>query len=249
MPVTPGASTRVRRDAARAEDRSRGGVARQVFVIACLNAVLWARRLTQVTSGPDLAATTLGFTATTIAAFAVVIRLDLTTSTNELTRRLRIERDVARRLRRSGRPALHDRTIDGSPALSHLVIGPGRVVVVVDASSSRWAPWRRSAGRGTATTPVWNAWLEASAGAVALRTALADVRLSGGTPTVEPAVVTDVPGLPVWAQRLSIYDVDRLAEVSTIGADEAQGAFTPEDVTTLADRVDALTRAATDRAD
>jgi len=248
VPVTPGASTRVRRDAARAEDRSRNGVARQVFVIVCLNAVLWARRLAQVTAGADLAAAALGLVATTVAAFAVVVRLDLTVRTNELTRRLRIERAVARRLRRSGRHALHDRTIDGSSALSHLVIDPGRVVVVVDASSSRWAPWRRSAGRGTATTPVWNAWLDASAGAVALRTALADVRLPGGTPTIEPAVITDVPGLPVWAQRLSIYDIGRLAEVSATGADEAQGAFAPEDITTLADRVHALTRAATDRA-
>ncbi len=248
MPVTSGASTRVRRDAARADDRSRNGVARQAFVIACLNAVLWARRLAQVTTGADLATAALGLAATTAAAFAVVVRLDLTVRTNELTRRLRIEREVARRLRRSGRLALHDRTIDGSPPLSHLVIGPGRVVVVVDASSSRWAPWRRSAGHGTATTPVWNAWLDASAGAVALRTAVADVRLSGGTPTIEPAVIVDMSELPVWAQRLSIYDVDQLAEVSAIGADDALGAFSTEDATTLFDRVRTLTRAATDRA-
>lgn len=204
----PGRSTRVRRDRARAADRARGGAAAGTAIIVAIGAALWVRRLAQI--GPSLSITGIvaGSCAAVLIGVAVATRLDLTASTNELSRRLRIEQGVARRLHAvRGLVVLHDRTVADSAPLSHILLSSGGVLVVVDASESRWAPWRPQAGRGPRTASVWHAWIDASAASIALNRAFVGL---DNPPPVKAAVVTDVANLPGWAQRLPIYQLTQV---------------------------------------
>lgn len=216
MPASsqPGRSTRARRDRARAGDRSRGGAAVGVFLACCLGVFLWARRIVPFTAGFGLLRAVATIGVVLVGGLAIVVRLDLTASTNELSRRLRLERRVARRLRAAGIVVLHDRCVADSAVLSHLVVtGPRSVVVLVDGSCARWAPWRRTVTSDHQSRPVWQAWVDASAGALGLQAALAGTTIGGRTPSVTAAVVTDVRALPPWAGRHPVYGVDQLPGV------------------------------------
>jgi hypothetical protein len=173
-----------------------------------IGAALWVRRLSQLGPRYTIAGIVVGSCAAVLVGLAGSTRLDLTSATNRLSRRLRIEHGVARRLHGvGGLVVLHDRTVAGSAPLSHLLVGAGGVLVVVDASESRWAPWRPQAGRGPETASVWHAWIDASAAAIALNRAFVDL---DNPPPVKAAVVTDVENLPGWAHRLPICQLGRV---------------------------------------
>lgn len=123
---------------------------------------------------------------------------------------------------------LHDRTVADSAALSHIVVSSGGVLLVVDASESRWAPWRPQAGRGSETASVWRAWIDASAASIALNDALAGLE---SPPPVKAAVVTDVPNLPGWAQRLPIYQLSQIP--AAMGISGAPSTRETEELVTL----------------
>lgn len=225
----PGRSTRSRRDQARAADRARGGAAAGVAITVAIGAALWVRRLAQF--GPSLGVTGIvaGSCAAVLVGLAVATRLDLTAATSVLSRRLRIERSVARRLRGvGGLVVLHDRTVADSAPLSHILVNSGGVFLVVDASESRWAPWRPQAGRGSETASVWRAWIDASAASIALNDALAGL---DSPPPVKAAVVTDIANLPGWAQRLPIYQLGQIP--AAMGFSGAPSTRETEELVTL----------------
>ena len=179
-----------------------------MVITVALGAALWVRRLAQL--GPSLSVTGIvaGSCAAVFLGLVVATRLDLTAATNGLSRRLRIEHSVARRLHAvGGLVVLHDRTVGDSAPLSHTLVSSGGVLLVVDASESRWALWRPQAGRGPETASVWQAWIDASAASIALNDTLAGLE---SPPPVNAAVVTDVANLPGWAQRLPIYQLSEL---------------------------------------
>ena len=225
----PGRSTRLRRDRARAADRARGGAAAGVAITVAIGAALWVRRLAQL--GPSLSITGIvaGSCAAVLLGLAVATRLDLTAATNELSRRVRVEHSVARRLHGvGGLIVLHDRTMADSAPLSHILVGSGGVLVVVDASESRWAPWRPQAGREPETASVWQAWIDASAASIALNDTLAGL---DSPPPVKAAVVTDVANLPGWAQRLPIYQLSQFP--AAMGISGAPSTRETEELVTL----------------
>lgn len=187
-----------------------------------IGAALWVRRLAQLGPGYSILGIVAGSCAAVVIGLAVATRLDLTAATNRLSRRLRIEHGVARRLRGvRGLFVLHDRTVAESAPLSHVLVSSSGVLLVVDASESRWAPWRPQAGRGPETASVWQAWIDASTASVTLEAALAGL---DGPPPVKAAVVTDVANLPGWAQRLPIYQLSQVPEAMGIsGAPSTRG--------------------------
>ncbi|WP_291754251.1 hypothetical protein [Cellulomonas sp. 73-92] len=198
----------MRRDRARAADRARGGAAAGLAITVAIGAALWVRRLAQIGPRYSITGIVVGSCAAVLVGLAVATRLDLTAATNVLSRRLRIEHGVARRLHAvRGLVVLHDRAVAGSAPLSHILVGSGGVLVVVDASESRWAPWRPQAGRGPETASVWQAWIDASTASIALNATLAALE---SPPPVKAAVVTDVANLPGWAHRLPIYQLSEL---------------------------------------
>jgi hypothetical protein len=186
-----------------------------VVITVATGAALWVRRLAQLGPSFSIAGIGAGSCVAVLVGLAVATRLDLTAATNEVSRRLRIERSVARRLHGvRGLVVLHDRTVAGSAALSHILVSSDGVLVVVDASESRWAPWRPQRGRGPKTASVWHAWIDASAAAIRLSDALVGL---DSPPPVKAAVVTDVATLPGWAQRLPIYQLSQVPAVMGIG--------------------------------
>ncbi len=173
-----------------------------------IGAALWVRRLAQLGPGYSIPGIVVGSCAAVLLGLAVATRLDLTAATNRLSRRLRIEHSVARRLHAvRGLVVLHDRTVAGSAPLSHLLVSSDGVLLVVDASESRWAPWRPHAGRGPETASVWQAWIDASAASIQLNDTFAGL---DSPPSVKAAVVTDVANLPGWAHRLPIYQLSQV---------------------------------------
>ena len=173
-------------------------------LVVALGIALWIRRGIQLVPRQGLLVIVVLSGGAVALALAVTRRLDLTATTNELSRRWRTERRVARGLHRTGTAVLHDRVVADSAVISHLVVGSSSVLVVVDVGPARWAPWRPQVPRPAGTAALWRAWVDACEAATALERALV------GRPValrVRPAVVTDAAELPAWARPLAIWPV------------------------------------------